>query len=196
VPTTFALGQLLALAQFSLFAAVRAAPGLYESFGFVDARPAVISLALFGYLSAPLDEVLHVLTNAVSRRFEYQADAFAVGLGMGRQLRAGLLHLEGTNKVGRAGHGARGGQGAACAALAARGMPRRLGPRRALAPPPSAPSIPSSLICPPSCSALCPPQSALNVDPLYSAYHYSHPPLCQRLAAIDAALRGQHKKGS
>lgn len=136
MPVTFALGQALALAQFSLFAAVRTAPGLYESFGFTGAKPAVIALVLFGYLSAPLDEILHVMTNAVSRRFEYDADAFAVSLGMGRQLRGGLLHLEATNKA------------------------------------------------------------ALNVDPLYSAYHYSHPPLCQRLAAIDEAMRGQEKKGS
>jgi hypothetical protein len=103
VPTTFALGQLLTLAQFSLFAAVRSAPGLYESFGFTHAKPAVIALVLFGYLSAPIDEVLHVVSNAISRRFEFQADAYALGLGMGRQLRSGLLHLEGTNKVGTRG---------------------------------------------------------------------------------------------
>jgi hypothetical protein len=41
---------------------------------------------------------------------------------------------------------------------------------------------------------LPPPQAALNVDPLYSAAFYSHPPLVERLAAIDAALRGQGKK--
>ncbi|MBA0652695.1 hypothetical protein Goklo_019931 [Gossypium klotzschianum] len=29
--------------------------------------------------------------------------------------------------------------------------------------------------------------SAMNTDPWYSAYHYSHPPLVERLAAIDAA---------
>lgn len=27
--------------------------------------------------------------------------------------------------------------------------------------------------------------SAMNTDPWYSAYHYSHPPLVERLAAID-----------
>ncbi|XP_028083153.1 CAAX prenyl protease 1 homolog [Camellia sinensis] len=27
--------------------------------------------------------------------------------------------------------------------------------------------------------------SAMNTDPLYSAYHYSHPPFVERLAAID-----------
>jgi STE24 endopeptidase len=27
--------------------------------------------------------------------------------------------------------------------------------------------------------------SSMNTDPWYSAYHYSHPPLVERLAAID-----------
>ncbi|RWW59940.1 hypothetical protein BHE74_00033094 [Ensete ventricosum] len=29
--------------------------------------------------------------------------------------------------------------------------------------------------------------SAMNTDPWYSAYHYSHPPLVERLAAIEEA---------
>ena len=32
-------------------------------------------------------------------------------------------------------------------------------------------------------------KGAANVDPLYSAYHYTHPPLVERLKAIDAALK-------
>lgn len=35
-------------------------------------------------------------------------------------------------------------------------------------------------------------QGAAATDPLYSAYHYSHPPLAERLAALDAA--GQKKE--
>ncbi len=31
-------------------------------------------------------------------------------------------------------------------------------------------------------------KSSMSVDPLYSAYHYSHPPLEERLAAIDKAM--------
>ena len=30
-------------------------------------------------------------------------------------------------------------------------------------------------------------RSSTNVDPWYSAYHHSHPPLVQRLGAIEAA---------
>lgn len=35
-------------------------------------------------------------------------------------------------------------------------------------------------------------KGAVAADRLYSAYHYSHPPLAERLAAIDASM----KKGS
>lgn len=133
VPVTFCIGQLLLLAQFLLLTVVRGAPGLYEAFGFAPGeRPALVALVLFGYLSTPLDEVVQFGANAVSRRFEFQADRFAVRLGKGQHLRGALLHLEEKNK------------------------------------------------------------SALNVDPLYSAMFYSHPPLVERLAAIDSELRGHY----
>lgn len=74
-------------------------------------------------------QVIGFLTNLVSRRFEYQADAFAVGNGKGADLREALLKLEETNKA------------------------------------------------------------SMNVDPLYSTYHHSHPHITERLAAIDAALK-------
>lgn len=69
------------------------------------------------------------LTNLVSRRFEYQADGFAVQQGKGEHLREALLKLEEQNKA------------------------------------------------------------SMNVDPLYSAYHHSHPHITERLRAIDAALK-------
>jgi STE24 endopeptidase len=36
---------------------------------------------------------------------------------------------------------------------------------------------------------VCGVQGAVNTDKLYSAYHYSHPPLVERLAAIDAGMK-------
>ena len=32
-------------------------------------------------------------------------------------------------------------------------------------------------------------RSAVNVDAWYSAYHHSHPPLVERLAAIDSSIK-------
>ena len=41
----------------SLFTFFRAAPGLFESFGFVKEQPVFMSIVLFQLLQGPLDEV-------------------------------------------------------------------------------------------------------------------------------------------
>ena len=74
-------------------------------------------------------QVIGLMINQLSRRFEFQADNFAVKLGHAPQLREALKKLDSNNK------------------------------------------------------------SATNVDPWYSAYHYSHPPLLERLNAIDVASK-------
>lgn len=79
-------------------------------------------------------QVINFLLHCVSRAFEFQADGFAVGLGLGSDLRSALLRLEESNK------------------------------------------------------------GAMHVDALYSALHYSHPPLVERLRAIDAAIDRSAKK--
>lgn len=73
--------------------------------------------------------MLGLLSNLLSRRFEFQADAFGAGLGRGEALKGALCALDKENK------------------------------------------------------------GAVSTDPLYSAYHYSLPPLLERLAAIDAAAK-------
>ncbi len=73
-------------------------------------------------------QALGCLNNYVTRRFEFQADAFGVAQGRAEDLKAALLVLDKENK------------------------------------------------------------SPPHTDPLYSAYHYSHPPLLERLRAIDAAV--------
>lgn len=117
--------QTILLFQFVLFSFVRNSEELYESFGFVDFKPVFVSLVLFSFISSPLNEVVDLGHNMISRSFEFQADAFAVRLGFGSELRSALICLEHSNK------------------------------------------------------------SALNVDKWYSTYHYSHPPLVERLQAID-----------
>ncbi len=74
-------------------------------------------------------QVLGLLGNILSRRFEFQADSFAVSLGRSEPLKGALRKLDAENR------------------------------------------------------------SAVNVDAWYSAYHHSHPPLIERLGAIDAAAK-------
>jgi STE24 endopeptidase len=79
--------------------------------------------------SASVAQVVGLLTNILSRRFEFQADAFAVSLGKAEELKQALKILDAKNR------------------------------------------------------------SAVNVDAWYSAYHHSHPPLVERLTAVDAATK-------
>ena len=87
--------------------------------------PAVLRICIV----LPCLQVITYLTNLISKKFECQADGFAISLGHGKELRQALMKLEETNKA------------------------------------------------------------SMNVDPWYSAYHYSHPPLEERLEAIDSALK-------
>ncbi len=63
-----ALMQAHLLLSFSLFAAVRTSPALFASFGFRDARPAVIAFMLFQFISAPLEEARPPLALRMSGR--------------------------------------------------------------------------------------------------------------------------------
>ncbi|CAK0780161.1 hypothetical protein CVIRNUC_004953 [Coccomyxa viridis] len=117
--------QIQTLMTFLLFSLVRSSRGLFTSFGFVQKQPAIIAYTLFSIISAPLSEVLGLLSNIMSRRYEFQADNFAASLGHSEELKQALKKLDAKNR------------------------------------------------------------SAVNVDAWYSAYHHSHPPLVERLAAID-----------
>jgi hypothetical protein len=56
-PINFVMSQFITLANFLLFAGMRTAPGLFESFGFDKSRPAFIAFVLFQFVVAPVDEV-------------------------------------------------------------------------------------------------------------------------------------------
>jgi STE24 endopeptidase len=52
-------------------------PGLFQAFG-MEHLSIYASLVFFGILYSPIQTALSILLNAFSRKFEYQADAFAV----------------------------------------------------------------------------------------------------------------------
>ena len=55
-------------------------PGLYEAFGLPGAEPLPIyaGLIFFSFLYTPISTLLGILTSVLSRKFEYEADAYAV----------------------------------------------------------------------------------------------------------------------
>ncbi|KAJ1983723.1 zinc metalloprotease [Dimargaris verticillata] len=119
---------------FYLFSLVIHNQAMYHSFGFYDTMPLLVGFMLFQYLYLPVESVIELAMNILSRYNEFQADAFAVSLGYARPLSTALIKLQLKN-LGN-----------------------------------------------------------MNPDPWYSAYHYSHPPLVERLNALEAAEAALDKK--
>ncbi|KAI9789783.1 MAG: hypothetical protein M1816_005824 [Peltula sp. TS41687] len=67
---------------------------LYEAFGFHKEHPTLIGLLLFNEVLAPLDMIITFTSNIISRRFEFQADEFAVKLGYTTELARSLIKLQ------------------------------------------------------------------------------------------------------
>jgi len=99
---------------------------MYTDFGF-SSKPTLIGLLIFfQFILSPINHVLSFLMNILSRKHEFQADAFAKKLGYSKELSSGLIKLNVEN-LGN-----------------------------------------------------------MNPDSWYSTYHYSHPPLLERLKAISS----------
>jgi STE24 endopeptidase len=67
---------------------------LYADFGFHKEHPIIVGFLLFSDILGPADNVIKFLMNILSRRFEFQADAFANGLGYNAQLASSLIKLQ------------------------------------------------------------------------------------------------------
>lgn len=135
---------------FALFSAFVNNKSLYQDFGFINEMPIMIGFILFSDALAPMDAVVKLLMNILSRKFEFEAgrrfptstpqlksqpsftcpnmknviDAFAVNLGYSTELAKSLLKLQIQNL------------------------------------------------------------STMDADWMYASYHYSHPILPERLAAL------------
>jgi STE24 endopeptidase len=132
----FAISQTYIFCAFLVFGQCLNNQDMYSSFGFAS-QPKFIGLMLFlSSIWAPVDKLLSFAVTVNTRRNEFQADEYGVGLGYSTELQSGLtkIHLE-------------------------------------------------SL-------------ANLSPDPLYSAYHYSHPPLVERLCFMEecAKKEGANKK--
>ncbi|TPP67904.1 Peptidase family M48 containing protein [Fasciola gigantica] len=126
------IGQANLFLMFITFSSLMDYEEIFVSFGFYNGAPILLKLLIiFQFIFSPYNTVLDFLMTALSRRLEFQADAFAVGLSYGTYLKSALIILHKDNL-----------------------------------------SFPVS-------------------DWLYSMCNYSHPPILERLAAIDERL---HKK--
>lgn len=58
---------------FALFSVFVNNRSLYESFGFYNEMPIMVGFLLFSDALAPMDAIVKLLMNILSRRFEFQA---------------------------------------------------------------------------------------------------------------------------
>jgi len=79
---------------FTLFSVFINNASLYQDFGFVKEHPIIIGFILFSDALAPMDMVIKLLMNVLSRKFEFEADAFAKGLGYQAELARSLIKLQ------------------------------------------------------------------------------------------------------
>jgi len=79
---------------FALFSVFINNKSLYQSFGFLNEQPIIIGFILFSDALAPMDTVIKLLMNILSRRYEFQADEFAQKLGYSTELASSLIKLQ------------------------------------------------------------------------------------------------------
>ena len=82
---------------FMLFAMLFKRDDLYLAFGFTT-KPIIIGLIIiFQFIFSPYHVILNFLMTVNSRRFEFQADAFAKSLKMAKELKSSLIKLNKDN---------------------------------------------------------------------------------------------------
>jgi STE24 endopeptidase len=79
---------------FALFSVFINNASLYKSFGFHTQHPIIIGFILFSDALAPMDAIVKFLMNILSRKFEFEADKFAMDLGYKTELARSLIKLQ------------------------------------------------------------------------------------------------------
>ncbi len=93
------LGTLQSAVILFIFGKMASSLELSIALGFHEASEPVFHLSLiaFGILFSPIENVLGIITNSLSRKMEYQADGFAQKYGLGISLINGLKKLSAEN---------------------------------------------------------------------------------------------------
>ncbi|KAM9320990.1 CAAX prenyl protease 1 homolog [Gastrophryne carolinensis] len=92
------ISQVNSFLCFFLFAVLIGRKELFAAFGFHTVQPTLIGLMIiFQFIFSPYNEVLSFCLTVLSRRFEFQADAFARNLGKAKDLYSALIKLNKDN---------------------------------------------------------------------------------------------------
>ncbi|CAH0553975.1 unnamed protein product [Brassicogethes aeneus] len=83
---------------FAVFSTMFKSPKIYQVAGFYKSQPVLIGLyVVLMYIMTPYNALLSFLSTCMSRRFEFQADDFAVQLKRGAPLQSALIQLNKDN---------------------------------------------------------------------------------------------------
>ncbi len=95
----FGLGALQSAIVLFVFSRIAQSVELSVALGYHDASMPVFHLSLlaFGLLFSPIENIIGLITNALSRKMEFQADEFARSNGYGPELVSGLKKLSAEN---------------------------------------------------------------------------------------------------
>uniref|UniRef100_A0A672L2F1 CAAX prenyl protease n=1 Tax=Sinocyclocheilus grahami TaxID=75366 RepID=A0A672L2F1_SINGR len=92
------ISQMNSFLCFFLFAVLIGRKELFIAFGFHDTQPTLIGLMIiFQFIFSPYNELLSFCLTVLSRRFEFQADAFARNMGRSSELYSALIKLNKDN---------------------------------------------------------------------------------------------------
>ncbi|XP_067224149.1 CAAX prenyl protease 1 homolog [Chanodichthys erythropterus] len=92
------ISQMNSFLCFFLFAVLIGQKELFMAFGFHDTQPTLIGLMIiFQFIFSPYNELLSFCLTVLSRRFEFQADAFARNMGRSSELYSALIKLNKDN---------------------------------------------------------------------------------------------------
>jgi len=92
------IGQVQIFLMFALFAYLSKSKPLYVAFGFENETPVLIGLMIvLQFITAPYSAVINFAMTVLSRRYEFQADAFAAALGKADDLQTALIKLNNDN---------------------------------------------------------------------------------------------------
>ncbi|KAK7152963.1 hypothetical protein R3I93_011012 [Phoxinus phoxinus] len=92
------ISQMNSFLCFFLFAVLIGQKELFMAFGFHDIQPTLIGLMIiFQFIFSPYNELLSFCLTVLSRRFEFQADAFASSMGRSSELYSALIKLNKDN---------------------------------------------------------------------------------------------------
>lgn len=91
---SIALTEINLLLLFTAFGLLFEYPMLYKALGFYNSQPVIIGLiVVLQMILAPYNSILSFFVTALSRKFEFEADNFAVALNYSKELKSALIKL-------------------------------------------------------------------------------------------------------